>query len=139
MKRKILAMLTILLFINGCSAIYRPQTERLDIQVERLPAQNQKITDVWCYQEEGDLAVSGHVTSSQPFYLPGHVDIVLCSPDGSTLGQAQAPVSDHSSKRGGVKTARFQTEMPQNPPAGSKIRLNYHTPPFAERDGLDCL
>jgi hypothetical protein len=136
---RVLADLTVvLLLVTGCATFNIPTTDRPDIRVERLPSHSQSVTDVRVYQQEEELVVSGKVTSSNPFYLPGHVDIVLCPPDGVAIDRAQPRIFSHDSKRGGVKTANFTARLPQLPPAGSTIRLKYHAPPFEQDDSLNC-
>lgn len=136
---RILTGLTvILLMITGCATFNIPTTDRPDIRVERLPSHSQSVTDVRVYQQEEELVFSGKVTSSNPFYLPGHVDLVLCAPDGVAIDRAQPRIFSQGSKRGGVKTAKFTARLPQLPPTGSTVRLQYHAPPFGQDAGLDC-
>lgn len=139
MKPRILSTLVLLLLLTGCAAVNIRTTDRPDIRVEPLPSPTQSVTDVRVYQQAETLVITGTVSSFNPFYLPGHVDIVLCAPDGSTVGRAQPGIVGHATKRGGVKTASFMARLPQLPPAGSTLRLIYHAPPFEQEAGLDCL
>lgn len=136
--RVLMGLTVILLVVTGCATFNIPTTDRPDIRVERLPSPSQSVTDVRVYQQEEELVVTGKVTSSNPFYLPGHVDLVLCAPDEVAIDRAQPRIFSYDSKRGGVKTANFTARLLQLPPAGSTIRLQYHAPPFEQDAGLDC-
>jgi hypothetical protein len=126
-----------LLVLPGCTTI--PTTARPDIRVETIPSHPQSVNAVRVYQQEEKLVVSGNVTSFSPFYLPGHVDIALCAPDGSIIDRARPQIFNHDSKGGGVKTARFTGRLIEIPPVGSTLRLKYHSPPFEQEADLNCL
>lgn len=80
------------------------------------------------YQDGESFVVSGRVKRMHETQLPGHVDLAICTPDGTLLAQETKRVPNLASKRGGVQEWPFRFQLPLTPPEGAIIRLQYHAP-----------
>lgn len=132
MNRKLNLLLLVGGLLAGCVAASPDTTVKPTIAVEMLPSSPAKVSSYNLRQEDGTLVVSGRVTSLNPIRIPGHVDLVVCGPDGQATGHYQAPINDYASKRGGLKSARFSANIAPTPVDGSIIRLKYDAPPSEE-------
>lgn len=94
MNRKTLLLITsISVILAGCT-IWTP--EKLPVAVELLPSAPVEIINYGLRLEGESLIVSGGVASLGPIRAAGHVDLVVCTPDGQANGYYQAPVGDTS-------------------------------------------
>lgn len=138
MNRKVSLLLLVGGLLAGCVAGSPDSTGKSAMAVEMLPSSPAKVSSYSLRQEDGTLIVAGRVTSLNPIRIPGHVDLVVCGPDGQTTGRYQAPINDYASKRGGLKSARFSASIAPMPVDGSIIRLKYDAPPSEEGHQLSC-
>lgn len=122
------------MILGGCAAGRIDLAKSGEVSVEVIPDGTAKRVQPFAYKEGEILVVTGKVRSLLPFYLPGYVDIWVCSPDNNLLGQARPRITSHSSKRGGTKEARFSARLSELPPAGSIIRLRYRAPGATQED-----
>lgn len=138
--RRTLITLCILIagLLPGCAVGNPVLVEKSTITVELLPSAPAKVSSYSLRQEDGKLVVAGRVTSLNPIRIPGHVDLVVCGPDGQATGHYQAPIYNYASKRGGLKSARFSADITPVPIDGSAIRLKYDAPPTVEEHLLGC-
>jgi hypothetical protein len=139
MKRKAsLLLLFVVGLLAGCVSGNPGNIIKSAIAVEMLPSAPAKVSSYSLRQEDGKLVVAGRVTSLNPIRIPGHVDLVVCGPDGQTVSYYQAPINDYASKRGGLKSARFSADITPVPTDGSTVRLQYDAPPTNEDHLLVC-
>lgn len=138
MKRKISLLSLAVILLAGCVAGTPDNTGTPAMSVEMLPSAPAKVSSYNLRLEDGSLIVSGRVTSFNPIRIPGHVDLVVCGPDGQTTGHYQAPIYDYASKRGGLKEARFTTRLEPVPAEGSVIKLKYDAPPSEDGHQPSC-
>lgn len=124
--------------LAGLSAEASSDVEKQRIPVELLQSARAKVSSYSLRHEDGKLIVAGRVTSLNPIRIPGHVDLVVCGPDGQAAGYYQAPIYDYASKRGGLKSARFSASITPVPSDDSTIRLKYDAPPTGEEHLLSC-
>lgn len=135
MNRKVNLLLLVGGLLAGCVT---GSPEKSTMAVEMLPSAPAKVSSYNLEKEDGTLVVTGRVTSLNPIRIPGHVDLVVCGPDGQATGHYQSSIYDYASKRGGIKSARFTANITPVPKDGSTIRLKYDTPPTAEEHLLSC-
>lgn len=138
MNRKLTLLLLVGGLLAGCVAAGPDTTVKSTMAVEMLPSSPAKVSSYNLRQEDGALVVSGRVTSLNPIRISGHVDLVVCGPDGQSVGYYQAPIYDYASKRGGLKRARFTANITPAPTDGSTVRLKYDAPPTEEDHLLGC-
>ena len=138
MNRKVNLLLLVGGLLAGCVAVSPETTGKPTMAVEILPSAPAKVSSYNLKKEDGMLVVTGRVTSLNPIRIPGHVDLVVCGPDGQATGHYQSSIYDYASKRGGIKSARFTANITPVPKDGSTIRLKYDTPPTAEEHLLGC-
>jgi hypothetical protein len=148
MKRTKLATIFALmvLFVAGC-ATHRtalPEKEAVSLEyapkysVVLSPGTSVTIFRAEAYQKEQGFVVSGKVRRPHEIKLPGHVDLSVCSPDGTTLAQETTRVPGLNSNRSGVMELPFRFRLDFVPPEGAKVRLNYHAPSFKDGNHLSC-
>jgi hypothetical protein len=107
--------------------------------LEVVPTSPATVSTATATREGEELVISGTVRKPHRFHLPGHVDIVVCGPDGTMLGVVrQHLAAGYLTSRGGAKTVRFTARLHLTPPPGSTVRLRYHAPPLNDEDGLGC-
>jgi len=119
-------------FFGGASAAQEP---KLKIQV--IPARVVNLVNVRVAVEGDHLVVSGKLKKQHEFKLPGHVDVEICSPDGSnmsTLGR----VTGYASRRRGPQKASFYARFPVIPTSGSVMRLSYHASGDSSTHNFKC-
>lgn len=124
--------------LAGCVVGTPDRVEKPAIAIELLPSAPATVSSYSLRQEDGKLVVAGRVTSLNPIRIPGHVDLVVCGPDGQATGHYQTPIYNYASKRGGLKSARFSADITPVPIDGSAIRLKYDAPPTVEEHLLAC-
>lgn len=138
MNRKISLLALVVVLLTGCIVGIPDTAAKPAVSVELLPSSPGKVSSYSLRQEDGKFVVAGRVTSLNPIRSPGHVDLVVCAPDGQATGHYQAPIHDYASKRGGLKEARFSMSLEPGPAEGSVIRLKYDAPPSEEGHQLNC-
>ncbi|TRO80580.1 hypothetical protein [Trichloromonas acetexigens] len=102
-----------------------------------LPGGSVSISTARAYGQGEGLMISGRLKRLHELPMPGHMDLVICTPDGTRLAQEQIRVAGLSSKRRGLLELPFRTHLPLTPPAGAVIHLRYHAPTSPDGE-LDC-
>lgn len=102
-----------------------------------LPAGPVSINTARAYGQGEGLMISGRLKRLHELPMPGHMDLVICAPDGTRLAREQFRVAGLASKRRGPVEIPFRAHLPLTPPEGAVIHLRYHAPasPYGE---LDC-
>lgn len=120
---------------NGLSSA-KPDAVR-EYQTLALPGDSVSISAARAYGQGEDLMISGRLKRLHELPMPGHMDLVVCAPDGTRLAREQIRVAGLASKRRGLLEIPFRTQLPLTPPEGAVIHLRYHAPtsPYEE---LDC-
>jgi hypothetical protein len=125
----------LLAVLTGCAVWPGGRTELAGVEVERGSVD---ITRARVYREGESLEVVGNLRRPHIVRLPGHVDILVCSADGALLGQDAVKVPGLSSRRKGVMELPLSARFSFIPPAGAKVFLRYHAPPFGVEEDLKC-
>ncbi len=92
------------------------------------PMTSVAVSTAQTYQDGESIVVSGRVKRMHEIQLPGHVDLAICTPDGTLVAQETKRIPNLASKRGGVQEWPFRFQLPLTPPEGAIIRLQYHAP-----------
>jgi hypothetical protein len=108
-----------------------------EYQTLALPGGSVSISSARAYGHGEGLTISGRLKRPHDLSMTGHMDLVICAPDGTRLAQEQIRVAGLASKRRGLLEIPFRTQLPLTPPEGAVIHLRYHAPtsPYEE---LDC-
>lgn len=137
-KKVVVGMAVLSLMLGGCAL---PRPERMaesTVKLEVVPTQVASVSEARVEQRGEELVISGTVRKYHRFYLPSHVDVVVCGPDGKMLGQVQQRLTGgYFTSRGGEKEVRFTARLSLTPPAGSTVRVRYHAPSSGE-EHLKC-
>lgn len=120
---------------NGLSSA-EPDAVR-EYQTLALPGGSVSISTARAYEQGEGLMISGRLKRLHELPMPGHMDLVVCAPDGTRLAQEQIRVAGLSSKRRGLLELPFRTHLPLTPPTGAVIHLRYHAPTSPDGE-LDC-
>ncbi len=122
------------LTLSGCAA-HRTESaagERVSLDyspgysVVLAPMTSVTVSRARVYQEGEYFVVSGRVKRMHEVQLPGHVDLAICGPDGTLLGQKATRVSGLSSNRKGALELPFRFRLAMVPPESATIHLKYH-------------
>lgn len=121
----------------GCATAHPEKAVAESIDLEIIPTRVASVSEARVVQKGADLIISGTVRKFHEFFLAGHVDIVICDPQGHVIAQETPRLTGHASKKGGVKEGRFSAEVRLVPPSGSKVCVKYHIPSYGEKH-LEC-
>jgi|GEM_PF-2255484 hypothetical protein len=121
----------------GCATAHSEKAIAESIELQIIPTRVASVSEARVVQMGADTVVSGTVRKFHEFFLPGHVDIVICDPQGTVIARVTPRLTGHASKRGGVKEGRFSAEVRLVPPPGSKVCVRYHAPASGE-EHLEC-
>lgn len=122
--------------LGGCTAARLDKNES-SVPVNIIPTQVAKVSEARAVQRGTDLVISGRVKKYHEFFLPGHVDVVICDLQGTVVAMETPRLTGYASKKGGVKEARFSAQVRLTPPPGATVRVKYHAPSSGE-DHLNC-
>jgi hypothetical protein len=127
------------LAVAGCATHRSALTERSDFSLEIVP-QNSSVTisRADAYREGQGFVVSGKIRRPHKIQLPGHVDLSVCSPDGTSLAQKTTPVAGLLSNRRGFLELPFRFSLDFVPPEGARISLKYHAPAAGDVNHFSC-
>jgi hypothetical protein len=120
--------------VEGVSLEYAPK-----YSVVYSPATSVTISQASAHRKGEGFVVTGKVKRTHEINLPGHVDLAICAPDGTSLARETLRISGLHSNRKGVLEMPFTFRLDFVPPAGAKVRLEYHAPPFKDEDHLRCV
>jgi hypothetical protein len=136
-KKWAAGLLMIALVIGGCAAPLKKSGAEHHVSLDIVPTRVASVSEARVVQKGADLIVSGKVKKYHEFFLPGHVDIVICDSQGTVIAKETPRLTGHASKRGGVKEGRFSAELRLVPPLGAKVCVKYHAPASGE-EHLEC-
>ena len=102
-----------------------------------LPGGSVSISSARAYGQGEGLTISGRLKRPHELPMPGHMDLVVCAPDGTRLAREQIRVAGLASKRRGLLELPFRTQLSLTPPEGAVIHLRYHAPGSSNGE-LDC-
>ena len=119
--------------LAGCSL--SPQQSVTTRQSDALPGvavvesgpSSVVISQAAVFMNEGEMIVSGRLKRMHEVPMPGHVDLSICTADGTLLDQQTVRVAGLAAKRKGAMDVPFRFRVNSVPPGGAKIRLRYHT------------
>jgi hypothetical protein len=128
------------LAVAGCATHQSTLTERSDVSLEIVP-QNSSVTisRADAYREGQGFVVAGKIRRPHKIQLPGHVDLSVCSPDGTSFAQKTTQVAGLRSHRRGFLELPFRFSLDFVPPEGARVRLKYHAPPFGVESHNICI
>lgn len=121
----------------GCATAHSEKAIAETIELQIIPTEAASVSEARVVQKGADLRVSGTVRKYHEFFLPGHVDVVICDSQGTVIARETPRLTGYASKRGGVKEGRFSAEVKLVPPPGSKVRVKFHAPSSGEKH-LEC-
>jgi hypothetical protein len=90
------------------------------------------------YREGQGFVVTGKVRRLHEIKLSGHVDLSVCSADGTPLSQKTTQVSGLNSNRRGYLELPFRFRLDFVPPDGARMTLKYHAPAADDGEHLTC-
>jgi len=137
-KLQLVIPLGLLLVLTGCVAMSPERTKPTGITVATVPTANASVVKAEIYVEGDRLVVTGFLRRMHEVNLPGHVDISICTPE-MLLERKSVKVSGLSSKKSGAMNLPFTASFGLIPPAGAKVTVKYHTPPFGDENDHKCL
>jgi len=123
--------------LGGCAVPKVDKARESTVSLNIVPTEVASVSEARVVQKGKDLIISGKVKKSHEFFLAGHVDIVVCDPQGKMMAKEIPRLTGYASKRGGVKEGRFSAQIKLTPPPGSMVRVKYHAPSSAEKH-LGC-
>ncbi len=119
------ALFSGLLLLAGCTTARQDLADAGKYSLQIEPGTVSVVTTAEVFHDKETLVVAGKVKKLHEFHLPGKVHILIYDPSGEFFAEAHPTITNHASKKGGMKTARFSTQIPRIPPDGSIIRLQY--------------
>lgn len=125
----------LLLALTACAPMKAGRTEPAAVHVEKVPTSIASVSQAAVHLENGQLLVTGRLFRMHEVKMPGHVDVIVCSPDGFLAGRGVA-VPGLSSKRKGGMSLPFVARFDLVPPSGSTVTLSYHPRPTAAEENL---
>jgi hypothetical protein len=132
--QKLIVGLTLMATALGGCALPRPdKAGESSISLDIVPTAVGSVSEARAVQKGEELIISGKVRKYHEFFLPGHVDIVLCDSQGTTIAVETPKLTGYAAKRGGMKEGRFSAQVKLPPPPGAKVRVKYHAPSSGER------
>ncbi len=135
-KKRVWGCSLLLLGLTACVG-GQPAVQRRDLVIDVRGADSARISGVAVFEGAGGTFVAGRLRQLHEFKLPGHVDVRVCEPDGSTE-LVQGKVGSYASRRGGVREATFRAHLRSTPPQGASLLVRYHLPGDASEHGLRC-
>lgn len=135
--KMIMAFTAASLFLAGCALPRSGKDISGQFPMEIISTHPASISSAKLVQEGDSVIVSGTIRKSHEFNLPGSVEILACGRDGKTLAQGKPRITGYTSKRGGVKEARFSERLQIVPTPETYFRLRYNAP-ASEPEQLRC-
>ncbi len=127
------------LAVAGCATHRSALTERSDFSLEIVPQNSSvRISRADAYREGQGFVVSGKILRPHKIQMPGHVDLSVCSPDGTSLAKKTMPVVRLLSNRRGFLELPFRFNLDFVPPEGARISLKYHAPASDNANHFTC-
>jgi len=139
MKRffQLLGLGCLVLVTAACAARNSDRADLSFIEVEKIPTSIVSVSRADVYQKGGNLIVSGTLRRTHEVKAPGHLDILICGPDG-LIAKQSVTVPGLSSKRRGALNLPCRANFGLVPPAGTRILLRYHAPTGKPLTGPIC-
>lgn len=117
-----------LLFFLGCvqHRVDLKATEAIELKVTAPKDLNLRTS---VFGDDGNLVVLGRVSRGalDRRQIPGHIDVVISSPQGEVVSTLKATFRDLPTWRHGPSPVAFRAEFPGLPPEGSLVQVTYHT------------
>lgn len=127
------ALAAVAAVLAGCAANRVDLVRTEGVRVKILSAKGfSYVSDATVYREDQKVLVAGHVTSVLRSPVLMHVDVVVISPDGTPLAEAQSRAI-HSIGRG-TRTP-FWVILPAAPPEGAVVSVALHGGPHRDSEG----
>lgn len=118
--------------LGGCAIPSTYKGDEISVILDIVPTEGASVSEARVVQRGEELVISGKVKKYHEFFLPGHVDIVVCDTQGTAIAQETPRLTGYASKRGGVKEGRFSARLRLTPPAGSVVHVKHHAPASGE-------
>jgi len=97
-KNWITGLLMIALVFGGCAAPLKKSGAEHHVSLDIVPTRVASVSEARVVQKGADLIVSGKVRKFHEFFLPSHVDIVICDPQGTVVAKETPRLTGHASK-----------------------------------------
>ena len=128
--KKISFLLTLIfsVLLIGCTSTKINLVKENFLSVERLQTKRFRILSIHVYQENDHMKISGYVKRDYFYrsYAPGHVDIIVLSPENIVLNKVATSYTPHNIRSKGSRTGHFTVRIPEIPPKGSIIQAIHH-------------
>lgn len=125
----------LLVALTACAPMKAGRTEPAAVHVEKVPTSIASVSQANVHLENDQLVVTGRLLRMHEVKMPGHVDVIVCSPEGFLAGRG-VTVPGLSSKRKGVLSLPFVARFDLVPPSGSTVTLSYHPRPITADESL---
>ncbi|MBZ0071908.1 MAG: hypothetical protein K8I04_09320 [Gammaproteobacteria bacterium] len=111
--------------LTGCATMGSDLIRDHTVKIEKVSSARGTIGFVSVIQEGDEVTLRGEVrrrpVGRGP--IPGHIDVEVLDPSGTTLEQMNTSYRRHSIKS---RYAKFYTKLGKIPPSGSTIRVTHH-------------
>ncbi|MFH1241568.1 MAG: hypothetical protein V1689_04320 [Pseudomonadota bacterium] len=138
--RAVFVILLVMMIFQSCASKGESLVDRGGFSIVIVPTLSKHITvsSVDAYREGDELIISGKVKRFDSSHKTGHVDVVLCSPDGAFLAQTRGSIRDLVSKRRGESEFSFSARFEFSPPEGSRFLVKFHAGSDTDKKELKC-
>lgn len=125
------------LFFAGCTLPRSGVDTSGQFPMEIIQTHSASITSAKVVQEGDSVVVSGTISKTHEFHLPGSIELVACGKDDTLLAEGTPRITGYASKREGEKEALFSERLAIVPLPGTYFRLRYSVPDTAQ-EKLRC-
>lgn len=129
-KLWILTLIGIVLILSGCASNLQNLEKTGTVSLEIVPStsHNIVISEARVYQDGGELVIKGKVKRKTTiFESGGHVEIGIIGPEGKVLEEIWTGYVPSIIPRKGTRESSFSVHVPVILPAGSVVRVGYHS------------
>lgn len=114
----------------GCATDTVAYVKNEPILFERVPSKDAYISEVYAYEEDGELVIYGKVKRTAASCcdpVRGYVDIALVDPEGFVLDAANTMYTPRNIPKVRSRSSSFRTTFPHALPDGVTIKVAYHS------------
>lgn len=137
---RLATLATVALGLSGCAVAPVNLAHDGGVRVETVSSPAALVWYVEPRAAAGKTWVSGEVIRRKkwPADRPGHVDLEILGPDGTSLAHADAALQPVSTAGGDSLRLAFSVPLNRRPPPGSTVRVIHHVVPHSNRGTTDA-
>ncbi len=127
-----ITLVTITVLISGCAMSRGNYSNQAPVHFERIPSKDVFIREVYAYENNDKLLISGKVKRTANNCCDparGHVDIAVVAPDGLVLDLISVPYNPHNIPKVRTRSSSFTARLPYTPPDDVILKITYHEGP----------